>query len=114
MQNARRLKEYNRLDTGIGYSFGVADRFTFRDTMFLFNNWDYDTGEIDFTDGVQSAYGSMQNVMLINKNDKRKPVDYVNNTQVRTYKDFPGIYDYVLVEHYFGEIKQVFAIREVE
>lgn len=114
LQNARRLKEYNRLDTGIGYSFGVADRFTFRDTMFLFNNWDYDTGEIDFTDGVQSAYGSMQNVMLINKNDKRKPVDYVNNTQVRTYKDFPGIYDYVLVEHYFGEIQQVFAIREVE
>lgn len=114
LQNAKRLEKYNKLATNIGYSFGVADRFSLKSTVFLFNNWDYDTGEIDFTDGMQNPYGAAQNVVLINKNDTRNPVDFVSNLQVRTYKDFPDNYDYILIEHYFGELKQIFVIREAE
>ena len=114
LQNAKRLKNYNKLNTNIGYSFGVADKFSLKSTVFLFNNWDYDTGEIDFTNGMQNVYGATQNVMLINKNDTRNPVDFVSNLQVRTYRDFPDNYDYILIEHYFGELKQIFVIREAE
>lgn len=114
LQNAKRLKNYNKLDTNIGYSFGVADRFSLRDTVFLFNNWDYDAGTIDFTDGMQNLYGSTQNVILISKNNTRNPVDFVSNLQARTYSDFPDNYDYVLIEHYYGELKQIFVIREAE